>query len=138
MKYKPKYFTIEELVSKETLDLYGEKKCWLMLDDRILKAFDMLRDKYGRIVVNNWATGGNRTESGLRVPGMKYYSPTSQHSFGRALDGILLNADLATVQRDIITDRDTWSMITGLERGKSVTWLHGDCRNDTRLQIFDC
>lgn len=136
MIYKPHYFGIEELVDNHTLQKFGEARCWLMFDDRILKAADIIREDFGRMVVNNWMQGGNRTESGLRVPGMKHFRATSQHAFGRALDMIPLDADLESIQIAITSDRERYGLITGLEIGDSVTWLHIDCRNNTNLQRF--
>ena len=136
MIYKPKYFKIEELVAPETLEQHGENRCWLMFDDRILRAADIIREDFGPMIVNNWATGGDRTQSGYREHWMQYYSPTSQHSFGRALDMLPQQAMLAEIQRKIRTNRDRYSFITGLEQGEGITWLHIDCRNNSNLQMF--
>jgi hypothetical protein len=136
MRYRCKWFVIEELVDKETLEKFGEDRCWNLFDDRLLMAADIIREDHGPMIVNNWHVGGSRTESGLRVPGMKHFSPTSQHTYGRALDSILVKAELEAVQIDIVTDRDRYHMITGLEVGPDVTWLHIDTRNSDRLIKF--
>ena len=136
MIYKPKYFSIEELVAPETLEQHREARCWLMFDDRILRAADIIREDFGPMIVNNWATGGDSTQSGYRESWMKYYSPTSQHSFGRALDMLPQQSMLADIQRKIRTDRERYALITGLEQGEGVTWLHIDCRNNSNLQMF--
>ena len=134
MIYKPKHFVIQELVSIETLEQYGEPKCWLLFDERILKAADLIRDEFGPMTVNNWHIGGDRTQSGYREKWMKHYSPTSQHSFGRALDMIPTRSGVDAIRRAIRTNREMYGMITGLEL--NVPWLHIDCRNNTNLQMF--
>jgi len=46
--YKCKHFGIKELVSEGTYNKRGEK-AWQLLDDRILRTIDFLRETYGSI-----------------------------------------------------------------------------------------
>ena len=90
--YKCKYFKIQELVPPHIYEKRGDKS-WELLDSRALMAIDSLRDLYGPIIINTWASGGNRKWSGLRTPEYEGYSETSQHTFGRAFDCIFKNTD---------------------------------------------
>lgn len=80
--YRPKYFTIKELVNPELLKKIGEETAWKLFDDRVLKMADEIRKKYGSCTVN--ASG--LVDCGLRdinsATGAKY----SAHKLGRALD----------------------------------------------------
>ena len=107
-----------------------------MFDDRILRAADIIREDFGPMYCKQLGYRWRRTQSGYRESWMKYYSPTSQHSFGRALDMLPQQSMLADIQRKIRTDRERYALITGLEQGEGVTWLHIDCRNNSNLQMF--
>ena len=80
--YRPKYYKISELVNPTLLKQIGEETAWKIFDDRILKAADEIRKKYGPCTVN----GNGLTDCGLRdinsTTGAKY----SAHKMGRALD----------------------------------------------------
>ncbi len=132
--YKPNYFTIEELVSKDALDKYGEARCWWLFDERILRAADLLREEHGAMVINNWKSGGNFSHSGFRIPKYDKYSLTSQHSHGRGLDLKPKRVSVDDVRESIIEDRERYHMITGLEM--EVNWVHIDCRNYDGLFKF--
>ena len=80
--YRPKYFTIKELVNPELLKKIGEETAWKMFDDRLLKAADQIREKYGAVVVN----GTGLTDCGLRDPQSTTGAKYSMHKIGRALD----------------------------------------------------
>lgn len=134
MIYEPFYFTIEELVSRGTLSTYGESRCWWLLDARILKAADLLREEFGAMIVNNWNRGGEFSHSGYREPLYSRYSQTSQHAHGRALDLKPKRATPDEVRDAIIQDREKYHMITGIEM--SVNWVHIDCRNFEGLFKF--
>jgi len=79
-QYRCKYFKIKELVAPSFIGL-SEDILWGMLDVRLLKAADKIREKYGVCTVNT----GKLTNCGLRemsASGAKW----SAHKFGRALD----------------------------------------------------
>ena len=53
--YRPKHFTIDELVPPDFLETAGEERAWLSIDPRILWTLDAIRDYYKRpISLNNW------------------------------------------------------------------------------------
>lgn len=69
--YICKYFTIKELVSKAVYNFYtpryGEKFIWGFFDDEDKQDIDKIRETWGKpIIINNWASGGNLSQCGLR------------------------------------------------------------------------
>jgi len=128
--YKCKHFKAHELVPPAIYEKFGERS-FMFLDDRLLMLCDDLRDEFGSATINNYKWGGDRVASGLRSPDSPYYSPTSQHSFGRAVD-ILFKDHTAEYVRDVIKAAnfnvftDILDSVT-LEDG--VSWFHIDIRN---------
>lgn len=132
---KPEFLRIEEVVPPALFHELPARKLWLLFDDRILHAFDELRRIYGPITINDWFWGGKRTQSGFRMPGSNYYSLTSQHAHGRALDGIPKETSVETIRRDIMDRKyEFMKQIKGLEL--DVSWLHFDCRPTKEIVTF--
>ena len=124
--YQPKYFQPQELLPPEIYDEIKEEGLWL-IDYRMLKTVDILRDFFGKpITINNWVFGGDRKYSGLRpfntIVGAKY----SQHKYGRAMDCIIMDVPAEDARHQIMLNQQHFSCITCMEKG--VSWLHIDCR----------
>lgn len=130
--YKCKYFKAHELVPPAIYDRFGERS-FMFLDERLLKLCDALREEFGSATINNYKWGGDRVASGLRSPDSPHYSPTSQHSFGRAVDILFSNVKAEFVRNCIKSDPDLSNILMDitpsitLEDG--VSWLHIDIRN---------
>lgn len=138
--WTPKYFKIEELVPKNLFNQYRDEqwRLWLLFDNRILLAADALRRKFGPATINDWSWGGSFNESGLRTPDCKYYSFTSQHSWGRALDLKFRDYDAETVRKVILNMQVAAGLITAIE--DNVSWNHIDCRLPTvnnQIMVFN-
>jgi hypothetical protein len=140
--YRPKYFTLKELVPPGILEKYGEQSWWFF-DDRLLRAADLLRESFGPMFVNTWGLSksvqqgyGVRVASGLRLPWMsEEYKFTSQHTHGRALDAVFRDVTASEVRLAIKSDRELFGMITEIE--ENVDWLHFGTRNTGgELHIF--
>ena len=129
--YKCRHFRIQELVDRETFNIRGER-AWELLDDRALVALDDVRDGLGPTTVNNWHIGGDREWSGLRTVKSPYYSPYSQHSFGRAFDCVFRDVTAEEARRYIVDKAPEF--ITAIEM--NVSWLHFDVRNTKKLKKF--
>lgn len=145
MSYKCEHFKIHELVPPQVFKDRGEK-AWELMDDRLCEGVDALREHFGPATINNYNWGGDRTESGLRIPSSKWYSPYSQHTFGRAADLLFKEATADEVREYI---REVWKNYTqssisppeypiveihGLEEG--ISWVHIDVRNYDGLKVF--
>ncbi len=96
-----------------------------ILDYRMIKANQMLRDKFGPVIINNWWHGGDRQWSGFRTPDSPHYSPTSQHSHGRASDKLFTEATAYEVRKYIKMHYKALG-ITCIE--ENVDWVHTDFR----------
>jgi len=131
--YKCKYFKIQELVPKHVYEARGDK-AWELLDKDALRMLDGLREAFGVMTVNNWHIGGERNWSGLRTSDSPYYSPYSQHTFGRAFDCIFTSRTAQQVRQAILNNRDDFPLVMGMELDTS--WLHVDTRNTYRIKTF--
>lgn len=137
--YRPKYYTITELVNPKLLKEIGEETAWKLFDPTLLKLADEIRRKYGTCTVN----GNGLTDCGLRdinsTTGAKY----SAHKLGRALDIHIASiekkwgankagktADYNRVREQLMLDHTFDSL--NFEHG--ISWLHIDTYNrKTRL-----
>ena len=130
--YKCKYFKIQEVVPPQVFHDRGEK-AWQLLDDRILRVADLLREQFGTAIVNNWHVGGDYQWSGLRTPDSPYYSPYSQHTCGRALDIKFSNATAEEVRTWIKENEDVlWDLGICVTLEEGVSWLHVDVRSSSQ------
>lgn len=122
-------FSLSELVPPDLYYEYKERgklwKLWLLFDNRIMLAADIIREVAGPCVINDWSWSGDYTQSGLRLPGSPHYRLTSQHSWGRALDIKPQNYSVETLRQKIINREICHGLVTRLEGG--VPWLHIDC-----------
>ncbi len=132
--YICKHFDIFELVPEAIYNNRGQK-AWELLDDRLLITIDALRAHLGTAIINDYKFGGRRQWSGLRTPDSPWYSPTSQHSFGRAVDIIFKDITAEEARKEIIRQREKlFPHITAMEL--NVTWVHIDVRNHKPLKLF--
>ena len=91
MLHKCQNFGIKELVSKIVYDKFGEQ-AWMFFDPDTLDDLDTIREANGAaIIINNWATGGNLSQCGLRsnmdpLVRQKTGLYVSGHCLGKAFD----------------------------------------------------
>jgi len=131
-----KHFRIEELVPKELFDLVKEDALWKIFDERLLETIDALKEKFpeGTMTINNWLWNGLRNQSGLRTKNSEYYSSTSQHSDGKAVDCIFSDYNEDSVRQYIINNPEEFPHIKGIEL--DVSWLHIDVRLRDKVLLF--
>ena len=129
------HFALHELLPKKVFEDRGDKG-WELLDPKLLITLDRLRMRYGPMTVNNWYWGQDREWSGLRTKESPYYSPYSQHTFGRAADCLFNDISAEEVRQDILAtpENHTFEYIGSIELG--VSWLHFDVRNCDRIKAF--
>lgn len=129
-----RYFGIKELVCPHVYEIWGEN-AWQFLDERMLKNLEWIRERIGKpIIVNNWATGGQYSQRGLRctrcilviekVDLRKVY--LSAHIQGKAVDFNVVGMTAEEVRDWIIEHADELPYPVRLER--DVTWVHMDTR----------
>lgn len=135
MYYKPEYFTAKELLPHHLYQRWGENGLQF-IDGGLLHDLDIVRKELDEpVIVNNTVT---YNWSGLRTDEWAHYSPTSQHSFGRAVDFKLkswLEGDLTTrspenVRQFIkkLKSEGNLKYITAMEEDTD-SWVHVDTRN---------
>lgn len=134
------YFTIEELVDKETFDRFGDK-AWQFFDPRLLESLLIIREGLGKsITVNNWLWGGRFTQRGLRtnlsslvrIKTDQNRLYLSAHRQGMALDFDVDGINPTEVRQWIVEHSDLFRSKIRLERnfrGKPINWVH--------LDVFD-
>jgi hypothetical protein len=137
--YQATHFKLEEFLPPQLFaDLAARNqlwKGWMILDERMVRTADQLREKLGLLIINDWHRGGTRDECGLRTPGMANYKVTSQHSYGRAADAISKTLSAEDMRKYIRTHLQEFPFLTRIERG--VSWLHFDVGNATQLTEVD-
>ena len=130
MSYRPKYFQLHEVVYPGAIQARGEQ-AWQLMDDRILRGADWLREKFGAITINGKFAGKGFTESGLRDPFTVTGAKFSQHKFGRALDLKFHKVTVKEVYEHIIRNPSE-ARANGITTVEDIaftpTWLHIDCR----------
>ena len=124
-----KYFKVKELVPLNIVNVLNEQVLWNMIDDSLIETIDTLKEVFdkGTITINNYLWGGDRGWSGLRTIGSPYYSKTSMHSVGKAVDCIFSGYDVEEVRQYILDNPDKFPHVGGIELG--VSWLHVDVRD---------
>ena len=132
---RSKYFDISELVPKHMYNMRGNKN-WRFIDERLISTIDTLKEHFssGTMTINNYKWGGDREWSGLRTSQSPDYSPTSMHSFGKAIDCIFSHYSAEEVRLYILSNKGFFPYIRGME--DTVSWLHVDVRNEDELKLF--
>jgi len=139
MTYKCKHFSIEELAPPELCEELHEDLIWAMFDENVLKFADWLKGFCGgaSVTVNTWIWGGNLKQSGLRTKSSEYYSETSQHSKGCALD-LKVEGWTAEALRQALRKHEEEvapvPYITSVE--DKVTWLHVDTKPTGKDKLY--
>lgn len=127
--YIPRHFKLVEFLPQQffedNINHYGDK-LWLVFDQQILKAADLLREKWGPLVANTWYHGGRHQYRGFRDPDCNVGAKLSQHRFGRALDLVPRDTTAQLIRADLKKSYAAYR-ITCIE--ENVSWLHIDRRN---------
>lgn len=131
--YRPRFFRVQELVPPSIYDAQGSKALRL-IDDRVLMTLDQLRIQFGPCTVNDWCFGGRFEQSGLRTDECQEFSPTSQHTFGRAMDCKFRDSPSDEVREFVIHHRSAFPFIVFMET--DISWFHFDVRNGERITLW--
>lgn len=136
-----KNLSLEEYMPPEIIKSYGDRAIRL-LDDRVVKIDQALRERYGIIYINSFGLNyrGYRPDS--------YYknnpNSQSQHRYGRASDKHFKDIGVDEVYADILKNQQYWLGLglTTMEnikftKSKGKTgWLHTDVRYTNMNQIL--
>lgn len=129
-----KYFTVDELVSKEVYELLGDEAIKL-LDPKALEVLEDVREILGiPLICNDWNIGGNRNNSGYRDLNCKIGAPKSAHRNGQAFDLISTIMSANDMRNRIQLCAHMLRHNIRIEDG--VEWLHIDVKNKTSKKII--
>ena len=129
------WFDVREFVDERTWDILGLKAAW-MIDPRIVRVADLLREKAGvPVIVNNWHIKKKwetlYDSSGYRSIWDKTGGTLSQHRCGRAADfkvqGFTPRQMMILIQANAAEFR-ALGLTTMEDVNSTPTWLHCDCR----------
>lgn len=125
------YFDVREMVDQNTFKALSVNAAWL-IDPKIVRVLDLLREKLGApVVVNNWHTGGPFKSSGFRSMSDKTGAMFSQHRRGCAADvkvsGKTPNEILFVINANF-QEFKAAGLTTIEDVNFTPTWLHLDCR----------
>jgi len=142
MIFKPKHFALEELVCPHAFKVHGEM-AWQFFDERILMTLDFLRDKLtSEIYVNNWDSGGNESQRGLRCVLCELVKDAvkddicycSAHLRGQAMDITVKGMTTAQVRLWIVSNPSVLPFPVRLEK-KTNGWNHIDVCNSGTMKV---
>jgi hypothetical protein len=127
-------FYIDEFVSREFYNKWGSRSIhWIRPE--LINILQFIRNRYGvPMIINNWATGGNFEQSGLRYPTAAIGAGDSLHKFGCAADPKFKDQEpefYNEVRNDIIINWESIFKKLGLTtiEENTKTWLHLDVRH---------
>jgi hypothetical protein len=126
------HFYLDEFIDPIIYGKWGAKSLSL-IDKRMIQAAEFIRVGMGAsVTINNWATGGQYRESGLRRFDTRTGASMSQHKFGRAIDVKVKGATPREVHAFLIQNEKhliQTQIITTLENYSATpSWTHVDCR----------
>jgi len=135
-------FLLEEYVSKEVFEEYGHRAVRFISTALIEADTQLVIDLEAHFkrpiscTINNWKWGGQRNNSGLRMPGTTYYSKWSLHSMGSASDKQFKFKD---GEKEVLRTREVYGFIKqnetryynmGIRRMENIkdatSWIHWD------------
>jgi hypothetical protein len=132
-------FILQEFIPP---DIYAERgdKSIELLDNRIISLAQFFRDYFGSITINNWDSGGQYKESGLRsfttTIGAKY----SQHRFGRGADLKFTGTTPQKAYAEVLKNQKLF-YDKGLRVMENISatpsWLHIDVRITSKINQIE-
>lgn len=136
MHYKPKNFELYELYPRHFYETWQHRAdiLWQLWDDRVLYTLQKLRNRYGKMNMNDWFWGGTNQYKGMRPFDCPVGSELSQHKFLRAADPTPEDMPAEQIRKDILADpwQEDFKYITCIEM--NVDWFHFDTRNWDKMK----
>jgi len=134
--YRPRHFSLQELVCPEIFEARGER-AWELLDVYALVTLDQLRKRFGKLTVNDYGWGGQFKYSGMRPFVGGVGAEYSMHRFGRAFDIKPKETTPQEVHAEILKTPDKFPHLRVLENiADTISWVHFDTRGHTRSSIW--
>lgn len=146
--YKTTHFKLQELVSKQVFDKYGEK-AWEFFDEKLLITLDWIWDTLVKennqppvIEINNWMFDGNAQQKGFRSnlePMVAKYTGQntlycSQHMMGRAVDMDIKHMLASEFRIWALQHINEFPYPVWIE--DDVNWVHIDTRQSDKPRVY--
>ncbi len=133
-------FYLDEFVPPELYWEFGAKSMYWIRPE-LFQIAQAVRDYFGITYINTWWEGGNRKESGLRLPNSTTGAELSLHKFGGAIDPKCERATADDVRQYVAGNYYKIFKPLGLTRmeARTKTWVHLDIANtgSNELIIFN-
>lgn len=132
------YFKIKELVCEHVYERHGEN-AWAFFDPRLIAVLLFIRTNLGKpMTINNWATGGNFSQRGLRcnlceLVKKKTSLYVSAHMEGMAADFDVRGMTAEQVRTWLYNNRERIPYPIRLE--KDTSWVHIDVRTTSTIKV---
>ncbi|TAJ71168.1 MAG: hypothetical protein EPO45_20325 [Sphingobium sp.] len=137
-----KNFVLQEFVYPEAFAKHGADAIDF-IDKKLIDIAEFIRTKIGvPITINNWHTGGQFKESGLRNPNTTTGAKLSQHKLGKAIDTKAKGYD-GQKWYDFVKANSKALYDLGVRRiehkSLATTWLHIDLKEHGKkcIQVVD-
>lgn len=146
-----KYFCVQELVSPEVFNKYGETS-WQFICPRLLRTILWVRTNLDKpLTINNWKWGGPFTQRGLRENTSDIVSKKtksgrmylSAHTMGKAVDFDVKGMSAEEVRMWLKERAEELPYPIRLEhhmKGKPISWVHLDVffnPKNPKVYLFD-
>ena len=129
------HFHAKELVPPRVWTMHenGAVRASWFLQPRLLQLLSSFRTCFGPLKVNTWASGGDLSERGYRMPQTSTGAQLSQHKLGAAVDFNAMRDGLTPddIRQDIMDNEKHWYRcgLRAIEDGDIAdTWVHADVR----------
>lgn len=131
------HFTLEEFIDPVTFAEKGENAL-TMIDHRIVNIAELLRNSIGHpVIINNWHTGGQYKESGLRRLDSPTGAKKSAHKEGKAIDCKVVGLSAAEVHAFVLRHESVF-YDAGVRQMEDLaftpTWTHLSVRGTDNAQ----
>ena len=134
-----KNFYLEEFVPPEIMDQYGENAIQFIHPD-IVVICQSLRDRFGKITINDWCFGGDIKYRGFRPWDVHFNGVVqSPHKMGLAADLIFSSVSADVVRMEIMEDWFYWYCLELRRVELGTSWLHIDLldRRTRKVEFFE-
>ena len=139
LKKVKKFFRIDELVCPHVYQRDGEL-AWQYFPDALLEQLIVIREIVGTMIVNNYSSGGQFSQRGLRCTLCSLVSAKSNakmlyasaHIMGQGIDFASPTKTAEEIRNLLIENADKLPHPMRLE--KSVKWVHFDMFQPTNIK----
>jgi hypothetical protein len=141
-----KNFTTEEFIHPDIIKKLGDKRSSNIVNNFLIKQVQLIRDKFGPVIINGKYGGKNFINSGVRKA--SFYKTLgviresySTHLWCNTADLKFKNITPIEVYDYILNNPNEFPYIVRMENAhKTKTWLHIECgrfRDGYKIEVFN-